>query len=180
MPGLNVDAILESLGRQKTAEEKLVIGLSEKPAETEEVKAEETSVEKTSEETVKETEVKETEVKETEVKEAAEETRTDAEIKLAEAEKAYNEAKATLEAEKNAEVEKISAEEVEKIKEAEETGRIMARGFQDELNKLAAVTEVQNTETEVQNTETVEPAEELSKQAQVLVNLYTHFYGGKE
>lgn len=174
MAGLSVDQILERLGRQKTAEEKLAEDLSEKPAG--EVKAEVASAEETSKVEIAE------EVKAATEIESKEEARTEAQIKLAEAEKVLAEAKAAVEAEeseKTIEAEKTAVEEIEKIKEAEETGAIMARAFHTELNKLAELelAEVKETETEIKE---VKPEEdvELSKQAQVLVNLYTTVFGG--
>lgn len=200
--GLNVDEILGRLGRQKTAEEKLAEGLSEKPTEVkvdipitepvEEKKAEEIST-PAPVETVPEVVLEAAPVTEPVVTEPVDtvpveepkvaEIKTAAEIKLEEAEKAYNEAKAALEAEnavKTAEAEKLAAEELEKVKEAEETGRIMARGFHDELNKLASVEEVIETPVVTEPVTEVTDETELTKKAQVLVNLYNNLFGGTE
>jgi len=175
MAGLNVDQILKQLGRQKTAEDKLVEGLSEKPAE--EVKAE-TSVEEIS----KVAEEPVVEVTEPVTEEAAP-------VEAAPVEAAPVEAAPAV-VEEVVEVD----EEAEKIKEAEATGAIMARSFYAELNKLAEaeMTEVvaeakeeveeikEEVKEEVKEAEAEVEEEEISKQAQVLVNLYNKIYGGKE
>jgi hypothetical protein len=180
MAGLNVDQILAKLGRQKTAEQKLAEGLSEKPAE--EIKAE-TSVEEISKVADPVAEVAEPVVEEAPVEAAPVE---EAPVEAAPVEAAPAE-------EKVAEVD----EEAEKIKEAEATGAIMARSFYAELNKLAeadmaeVVTEAKTEAEEIKEAEEVkeevkeaeaevEETEELSKQAQVLVNLYNKIYGGEE
>lgn len=164
--GLTIDEILASLENEKTAEEIFADNLAEKKAQEEPEVQEEVPevVEAAPEETPEEAEVpgepdeeKDGEVTPSEEKPAEEKT---AEEKPA-----------------GEPVQAVAEEENQKLAEdLDLQGRLMARGFFDELVKLS---EAANSETEPQPEENSEKvAEENADGTEILVNLYNRYYGG--
>lgn len=149
MAGLTVDQILEKISRSKTAEETLIEGLSEM----------EPVEEAENDEELEEEEDTSSDDQDTEEYSAA-----------------------TKQASKNKTVTNkvagISDEDLEQIKQAEEIGKIMARAFVEELELISNSAYAQTKEADDEDSSEIDE-ELLQKQAEVLINLYNKFNGGK-
>jgi hypothetical protein len=163
--GLNIDEILASLENEKTAEEIFKENLIGKKTEEVEEKKEAEAEAEAAEESK-------------EAEEAAEE-KMEAEKKVDEALEANEEVEEAEEVKETKEAEaEEKSEDSDLRKQAEELdvqGRIMARGFFDELKKLSAAEEDAEAEIVEGVAEETKEAEEAG--TRILTNLYNRFYG---
>jgi hypothetical protein len=165
--GVNIDEILASLEQEKTAEANFAEGLSnDSTPESTEEKTEAVSEDNAPAETPEES------TKEASAEEAAEEV-----------------------SEEPSETVEVSEDDIEKVAaECDAKGRVMARAFVAELNKLAA--DADNDESVSETSEPVseetvqaeetnsaeEPAEKTAEDsaAHIVGSLYNNFFGGEE
>lgn len=169
MAGLNIDQILRDLERQKTAEETFVEGLQGKPVEIVATPTVEVQTEKVAEAPVEVVAEIPAEVPAEKVAEVVPEVVAETPTEVV-AETVIEKTAEELELEKVAEMEKEAAE-------LDAKGRIMARAFIDELQKLASDKLSETAEQVLIDT----PVEETEKVAEdprvwILTNLYNEIY----